>query len=157
MVCQFVTSFLTFNFGCVVGPVAAVTAFLNKDRHPKEDCGADDTSASAGRGGNYSSKHNWIFCWFCLRWAASCMCTRFEVADLPNMLAAIIQLRYILHIQFPENAPSLHCFLCHVMGERKEDIKLSKTQKELVSKVGWTYTDRYTLLHLYLNMGCHTT
>ena len=61
---------------------------------------------------------------------------KFEVADLPNMLAAIIQLHYILHIQFPENAPSLHGFLCHVMGERNEDIKLSKTQKELLSKVG---------------------
>ena len=61
---------------------------------------------------------------------------KLEVADLPNMLAAIIQLHYILHIQFPENAPSLHGFLCHVMGERKEDIKLSKTQKELLSKVG---------------------
>ena len=60
---------------------------------------------------------------------------KFKVEELRNMLAAIIQLHYILHIQFPDNAPSLHGFLCHVMGERKEDIKLSKTQKELLSKV----------------------
>ena len=53
----------------------------------------------------------------------------FEVEDLPNMLAAIIQLHYILHIRFPDNAPSMHGFLCHVMGEKGRDQNLKDSER----------------------------
>lgn len=126
---------------CVVGPVAAVAAFLKKIGiqkkiaepmvpllvQPEEPTKLANQTGYVVGAAYAGQLHVCVHGGF-----------QFQVEDLPNMLAAIIQLHYILHIQFPDNAPSMHGFLCHVMGERKEDIKLSKTQKELLSKVCWT-------------------
>ena len=58
---------------------------------------------------------------------------KFEVEDLPNMLAAIIQLHYILHIQFPDKAPpSMHGFLCQDMGEKGRDQTLKDSERIIV-------------------------
>jgi hypothetical protein len=55
-----------------------------------------------------------------------------DVPDVATLLMAIVLMRYILHINFPESAKSTFNFLCYVFGERSRNITLSKTQKEIL-------------------------